>query len=724
MDYSNLSQLVTDNFDLICYIINLEDDTLMFMNKAGREAFSSSAEDYSYKGKKCYNFFKGYHFHCDECMRQKNSFEEFNNYVNYTLVNNSILNNKEELFKREFNFKIGEKDYFLNSKIVDFNGKKVRLSLAFNISQYTKYVDELEDKLSLEKTLIHCIETLIEDVDIHKAIINLLSIVGEYYFSDRAYIFEVDNEKNQAVNTYEWSRSNELATIDTNPVMTVEDLKYILEKFADKGELFIEDIYKELEEGTPLYQLLHETNTSSLLLVPLYLRGKVVSFIGVDNPQRMTDDLTLLHSISIFVNDDMKKRKLLEELENLSYNDVLTGVYNRNKYLARLADLDLESLNSIGVVQADANSLKRFNELYGEKHGDEMIKRIAHTLSLFMPNEVYRVAGDEFVGLCLNIEQNEFDKLIKTIRNDYSLNNDFPFAIGGVWQGKDINISSALIQANDIMLAEKQKYYKNNVCKLTQKRSNPLEILMNEIENGDFTVYLQPKVCLSTKQVIGAEALVRKFDQNKKIISPDSFVPMYEHDGTIRYLDFFVLEEVCKILQRLIPLGKAIKIAVNFSRMTFMIYDLVEEIENICKKYAIDHKYITVEITESIDKMNFEFFAKKLKDLKEAGFEVSLDDFGSKYSNLLMLSMSAFTEVKIDKGLIDNIVTSEENRTIVKNIIRMIKDLGRASSLAEGIENIEQAKMLEEFGCPYGQGYFYYRPMTSEDFITFYTNTD
>ncbi len=713
MDYNNLSTFVMDNFDLICYIIDIDNDTIIYMNKAGREAFcncsSSPSQEclstHSYLGKKCYEFFKGYHLNCEECLRNKHQVTEAKN---------------SATFKKEIHFKINKKNYYLNSTIVSFNGKNVRLSIAFDISEHMKYVNDLQDKLSLEKTLINCIESLINDVDLDKAILDLLSIVGEYYLADRAYLYEVDPQSCIAKNTFEWSVEKKLATIHTNPIMPIEDLEYVLKSFAIDGELYIEDIYKQLEKDSVLYNLLHETNTRSLLLVPLHTGQKVTSFIGVDNPKRMTDDLTLLHSVSIFVDDDIKKRKLFEELEKLSYFDPLTNIYNRNKYAVRLAELSTLDLKSVGVIHADVNSLKKINEMYGEEYGDSMIKKIAETLKLFVPKELFRVAGDEFIALCIDISQEEFEQMLAKIKKDYAANSDFPFAIGGVWQEKNIDIALAVAQSNELMLMDKQKYYKDNVCKLVQPRSNPLKILLSEIEDKSFIIFLQAKVVLKTGEIVGAEALVRKLDSNKRIVSPDKFVPMYEHDSTIPYLDYFVLEEVCILLKRLIKENRALKIAVNFSRMTFMDYELVDEIKKICAKHEVPHKYIRVEITESIDKMNFEFFARKLEELKNNGFDVSLDDFGAKYSNLLMLSMPAFTEVKIDKGLIDNIASSYENQTIVKNILRTIKELGRSHSLAEGIENIEQVEKLIEFDCTYGQGYYFYRPLPIDEFLDSY----
>ncbi len=703
MNYKDLSTIAMDNIDFICYISDLKTYKILYLNKTAKKIFDFH-DDTSYKNMHCHTIMYGFDTPCPFCNNDQLTWDK-----------QIVLEKK--LFKNN-------KDYSFQSTLINIGGTPAKLTMAFDISKLLGQLNSLEEKLSLEETLLSCIQTFMNDDNIDIAITKLLAIIGTFYQADRASLFSVDFKANNIFHTYEWSLTPEHSISAQKPTIELKHLSELFKTFEEKGELYIADIHKELQSNTRLYQVLNLAQVNSVILVPLYINNILTFFIGIDNPQQNMNNFTLLHSVVLFINEEIKKRRIIEELEYLSYIDNLTGLYNRNKYLIRLEELKTQPLDSVGVIHADANALKRVNDLYGVQHGDSMLKNIAQTLSQFIPNELYRIAGDEFIGFCINISQEEFETIVQTIRKEYATNIDSPFSVGAVWQDKKINIPLAVMQSGEIMLAEKQEYYKKISPDSVQYNSHSGENILREIHDGRYNIYLQPKVDLKNGLIVGAEALIRKFDNHGKPISPDQFVPLYEHEGTIRYIDFFVFETVCLLLQQLIKEQRPLKIAVNFSRVTFMAYDLLDELIKICATYSVPHEYIKIEITESIDKMDFDFFAKKLSAIHHAGFDVSLDDFGAKHSNLMMLSRAEFTEVKIDKGLIDNIVSSANNRTIIRNIIKIIKELGTSVCVAEGIETKEQKEILQEQGCTYGQGYYFYKPLPIDEFLNVYQKNE
>ncbi len=702
MKREELANLALNNQDFTCYIIDINSYKLLYANDTAKKILDFPLEG-SYLDLTCYNFLHDRDTPCEFCNIS-------------TLIPNQTAQ-REMLNERNNRY------YSYFDKLIEVDGKPAKLTFGFDTSEQKKEFDAFSHKISFEETLVRCIHTLIEDSDIEKAINNLLSIVGDYYQADRAYIFEIDPTETFSTNTYEWSLEKNLATIDVQPVLVLDQTSAIIERFKKDKEIAIYNP-NELEPNSALYKILVETNTSCALLVPMYEQGNFSSFLGVDNPKRMMTDLNLLHSVSIFVADDIKKRKILKQLEHLSYTDILTGLQNRNKYILSLEEMDVSKLSSLGFIHATVNGLKKMNELYGERYGDSILKQLAELLQKHIVGELYRLSGDEFIALCPDISQSEFDQIIHILRTEEASISEFSFAVGGVWQNQHIDIHLGLNHANEIMFAEKQNYYKSQLTDKVQSRANSVEIMLDEIRSGCFSIYLQPKVNLLTGEISGAEALIRKHNTSGALIPPDRFIPIYENEGTIRHLDFFVLEEVCLLLKKLIEENRPLKIAVNFSRVTFIAYDFIDEVIITCAKHKIPHEYIKVEITESIDKMDFEFFNKKLKALAEAGFEISLDDFGAKHSNLLMLTTNEFSEVKIDKGLIDNISTSSQNRTLVRNIIRTIKELGKSTCLAEGIETKEQKERLLDYGCQYGQGYYFYKPMPVLEFLLIYRRNE
>ncbi len=613
------------------------------------------------------------------------------------------------------------KNFIQIDTLIEINNNPAKLAIIYDPSMEKESAESITKKLSLEETLISCIQTLIEDTETSDAIQTLLSIVANYYGSNRAYVFEVNHKKTNVCKIHEWESDNiKPSPIAINNKLPIKPFQPLLDIFKEKGEFAFKAIEQDLANDSIIYKFLQNIDVHSILVVPHSIDEKITYFMGVDNPTKNTHHLELLHSVILFVVDKVKKQKAYNYLEYLSYSDSLTGVGNRNKYNQKLKDIEQKKPETLGYVHVALNGLKNINEIYGESYGDDIIKQAATVLKQFLGNDLCRFVGNEFISLHPNIAPNDFELMVNGLKIKLAEHSEFSISIGSIYQYKKINLRKGLTQAYDIMYAEKQKFYKAQHSEAIQARPNAMEIILDELKAGCFTVYLQPKVDLLTEDISSAEALVRKFDKSGKLIPPDRFIPIYETEGTIRHIDFFVLEEVCKLLQRLIKENKALKIAVNFSRVTFISPNLLEEIIETCARYNVPHEYIKIEITESIDKMDFEFFDNKLKKIKNAGFEISLDDFGAKHSNLLMLTMTEFSEVKIDKGLIDYITQSAQNRALVKNILKMISELGTSTCVAEGIETKEQKEMILEFGCTHGQGYLFYRPMPIEEFLLIY----
>ncbi len=696
MKLKEFASLALDNFDVMCYLVDMDSFELLYANELAIKTFAPFSKSFV-SGHKCYEFLHGKNEICEIC-------------------NNHLLQEGQKLYSEITNER-NQKKYSHIDSILEYEGKKLKLTFAYDSSKQKEEIETLTQKISVEETLIKCVQIITKDTDIDKAIHDLLSVVCQFYDADRAYLYEINQNDKTVKNTHEWCINPVFASKDANRSFAYEDLANIVGKLERNGELTIKDVESELEHDSVFYKILDATKSSSVNIVPVISNNEINYFMGVNNSKRGIKDLTLLHSVILFVSEEIKKSKVRKQLEHLSYRDILTGLNNRNKYLERLESINIRALYSLGYIHLNINALKKLNEHYGELYGDLIIKQVASILSKYIKNDLFRIAGDEFIALCPNIEKEKFNKLINILRTEEQEGLDFSFAVGGVWQDKNIDIRQGLTQASELMLSEKQSYYKDQVTERVQSRLNPLEILLSEIRSNYFTVYVQPKVNLLTGKISSAEALVRKFGANGKIISPDRFIPIYENEGTIRYLDFFVLEKVCEFLQKLIIENRAVPIAVNLSRVSFISYDIINEIVKICAKYQIPHKYIKIELTESIDKMDFEFFHNKIIQLNDLGFEVSLDDFGAKHSNLLMLTMEEFNEVKIDKGLIDNITTSAKNRTVVRNVIKTVKEFGQTLCVAEGMETEEQVALLKDLGCTYGQGYYFYRPMPFEDFF-------
>lgn len=403
-----------------------------------------------------------------------------------------------------------------------------------------------------------------------------------------------------------------------------------------------------------------------------------------------------------------------KSLEHISKFDSLTGVHNRYYYNIYIEQAKKAMLRNVGIVFADVNGLKSINDRYGHILGDNVIQDFGSILKRhFNPEHIFRISGDEFIIITPNIDVNAFEEIVEHLLTD-CIKNDIA-SIGYLWQTTILDLRQEVYKAEQLMFIQKQNYYTRNTEKTSKHRPRILNTLMDDIANNRYVVYLQPKAYINSTKVVGAEALIRKYNENNEIMAPYEFVPALEKEMLISKIDFFVLEETCKILKRWEQEGKKlIRISVNMSRVSIAENDFMEHIFNICDKYNVDHQYIEFEVTESVETKNDRSLAKNISSLHDAGFSVSLDDMGSDYSSINLLPMRGIEIVKLDRSFILR-MDDEQGRILIKHVIAMCHDLGR-KCIAEGVENKQQQMALEKMGCDYYQGYLLDRPIPVAEF--------
>lgn len=413
---------------------------------------------------------------------------------------------------------------------------------------------------------------------------------------------------------------------------------------------------------------------------------------------------------------EQQKKYLDQKLEQIRWVDNLTGLYNREKYSSLLKDIEIKKIRHIGIVDMDINGLRNINATKGYHSGDRVLIRIAALIKSVFGVNSFRVGSDEFVSLALNMDKADFEAKVAALKAKFSAETDFRVSVGSLWSDNCRDIYKKVSQANAVMEATKSFGYKNLTADYNHKAESAHRLLA-EIAEGRFKVYLQPKINLQTGLIEGAEALVRKIDDQGVIIAPDNFIPGYEENGLINYIDIFVLKTVCRMLKDWRERGgRVFKMSVNVSRVTLIAEDTIKNSVAICKKYGIDPCLIDVEITESFGLLEKELLVDLIKRMHEAGFSISMDDFGTSFSNLELLSQVHFDTVKFDKSLTDSIVDNPKTQILFKAAVSMCSEFGDTLTLAEGIENEEQLKVLQKLGCQLGQGYYFARPLPEDEF--------
>lgn len=408
----------------------------------------------------------------------------------------------------------------------------------------------------------------------------------------------------------------------------------------------------------------------------------------------------------------MDQRDLLFEL---SYHDPLTKVNNRNAYNQFILNCQTNQLKDVGIAFADLNGLKNVNDNLGHSMGDMMLTRFARIImKYFSVCDIYRISGDEFVMVQENISKADFQERMRLLIEEVHEENDIA-SIGYIWKENASDIKRRTKQAENIMYVEKQKYYESERNVTSKHRPIVLNTLLNDLQNNRFVMFLQPKTDVNTSKVIGAEALVRKLDENGKIVPPYEFVPMLEKERLIPKIDLFMLEEVCKFLEKLKKQGKEdFKISVNMSRVTLVENDYIETISDICEKYDFNRSQLEFEITESNETMDTNRLEDYLKQIKALGIGVSLDDVGTDYSSLSLMLLEGVDTVKIDRSLVIKINDQKANK-MLKHVIHMSHDLG-LTVIAEGVETDDVRVQLRDMDCDVYQGYLMSKPIPSMEF--------
>ncbi|MEG0338850.1 MAG: EAL domain-containing protein, partial [Oscillospiraceae bacterium] len=240
-------------------------------------------------------------------------------------------------------------------------------------------------------------------------------------------------------------------------------------------------------------------------------------------------------------------------------------------------------------------------------------------------------------------------------------------------------------------------------------------IMQQSLDDGEFKVYLQPKYSLSTETVAGAEALVR-WQRQTQIIMPNDFIPLFEKNGFIRNLDLYMFRSVCALLAKWQELNMPlVPISVNISRVHLSNESLPTELADIARSYGVPTNLLEIELTESAVFLDTEHMISIMRRIKELGFMISIDDFGSGYSTFAALKDLPADIVKIDKSFLDNAIDDNRGEQILKSIIDMTHGLCLVC-VAEGMETKSQQIFLTKAGCDIAQGYYYSRPITIELF--------
>jgi diguanylate cyclase (GGDEF)-like protein len=432
------------------------------------------------------------------------------------------------------------------------------------------------------------------------------------------------------------------------------------------------------------------------------------------------------------------RKELENRLRYQAFHDTLTELPNRALFMDRLAEAAAEYQRTgtpSAVLFLDVDNLKAANDSLGHEGGDALIKSLAgRLLGVVRENDtVARLSGDEFAILLTGAgsahqAERVAHRILDSLRTPTPIGEHLVrtgFSIGLATSETCAAIGIGMLRAADLAMYEAKTGGKGRLEVFQPshhtahlKRDAVRAELSGALDAEQMELHYQPIVDVSTRQIVGFEALLRWRHPEFGLVSPLDFIPLAEETGLIVPIGRWVLQEATRqaaAWQNRSPLGR-LRMSVNVSVRQFQHPDLVGDVADALQQSGLEPSLLTVEITESLFAQDTEETTRKIGLLKDMGVRIALDDFGTGYSSLSYLRRFPIDALKIDKSFIDGVATSTEGHAVVAAITQLGQTL-RLEVVAEGLETGEQVEILRDLNCPLGQGYHFSRPLAAGDAV-------
>ncbi len=436
--------------------------------------------------------------------------------------------------------------------------------------------------------------------------------------------------------------------------------------------------------------------------------------------------LLLIAYILVSRHKDMKK------IEKAAYYDELTGIRNLVKFKIDVKEVLKNNKDKrYYMVKGDIVNFKAINELYDFNVGNEVLKTIAkvgNEIKVFNFIQA-RINGDEFIMFAESGFFEDMDKTSEMYESRFkellccAEGHQFSFRLGRYLIKKgDLDIDGMVNDANlahsyaktmgGKLIWDYDEAFKEHILKATEITNR----MKGALNREEFRVYLQPKFRVRDKKIISAEALVRWIDDEGNITYPNEFISLFERNGFIIELDRYMLEKVCQMISDWLSSGKTcVPISINLSRNNLANSNLSNDIEEVADRFNVPHELIEIELTETGFVDNDNKVKALLEQLKEKGFLVSIDDFGSGQSSLGLLKEFRADTLKLDRSFFVDHTDDIRGKLVVDGVVKIAENL-EMFTVAEGIEDEEQHNFLKQIECNAAQGFFYARPMPIYEF--------
>lgn len=621
----------------------------------------------------------------------------------------------------------------------------ITLWIAFYVNRiYIRRLEENENQIEYLRMTSHISADFVNvtEANLDEKINKLLEESGTCFQVNRCSLFLLDEDLKLISCSYEWCSK------DVQPLKEeykVRELRHDeppawLQEIMDNEIVYIPNVELLPPEAMEEKEMLKQIKVQSLLSVPVMSKGKALGFISYESLKELKlwrkDQQKILGILANLLADALIKVEVEKEINHMAYYDALTELPNRLLFKNRLEHsihLAKRTEKLIAVMFIDIDSFKGVNDSIGHEGGDELLKQIGERLAAAVRKHdtVARFGGDEFLIMITQLSQVEDIRTIAghvldTFKQPVVVKKQEFFisaSIGIAVYPQDGDDAELLMKNADLAMYISKAKGKNQytLCSPTIKDDvlRKLQLtnsLFRAQKRNELFLYYQPQVNLSSKEIIGIEALIRWRHPELGMVSPGQFIPLAEQTGLINSIGQWVLETACMQNKKWQLMGlPPMRIAVNLSLEQFRNPKLVNMVADTLSKTELDPRYLELEITESIAVEEADYIINMLHELKELGVTIAIDDFGTEYSSLSRLKALPVDRIKIAMQFVHGITeTSSKDKAIATIIIQLAKSL-ELSVIAEGAETRTQVEFLNQQQCDEIQGFYYYKPMSAED---------
>ncbi|PKL27692.1 MAG: hypothetical protein CVV46_10040 [Spirochaetae bacterium HGW-Spirochaetae-2] len=408
--------------------------------------------------------------------------------------------------------------------------------------------------------------------------------------------------------------------------------------------------------------------------------------------------------------------------------DQLTGVLTRGAFINKLRKLFNGTARGT-VLIADIENFKYFNQKFGQHNGDRLLKAVGNFFEkVAYDKTVYRYGGDQFGLILREVEEEDIQRTLRTIRQRF----DATWEIGGANARTDIRLAlvpfpghlqnaEEMINAIDLTLVKAKTgnklaiaRYTREISAIHQRKRDVEQAIRLAIETDSVQVLYQPIFETQTLNIYSAEALARIDDPILGPISPAEFIPIAETSGLIIDLTYSIIRQVCLLWKKLESYPSHFsRIAINLSAINFLEPSMEKHLLAVIREHGVSPRNIKFELTESVIVESFDRVKEAMDHMAANGISFALDDYGKGYSNLEYLVNLPFSTVKVDKSIVQ---ACQKNYTLIESIMLMLTSMGK-KIVAEGVETEQQLALLSEAGATRVQGFLFARPMPGSDLI-------